>query len=332
MIRRLWYCETEETCPFRNQALEEYLLEHVEREECILYLWQNRQTVVIGRNQNAWQELNVRRLETEGGFVARRLSGGGAVFHDLGNLNFTFLCREGGYDLPRQMQVILSACRQLGIRADLTGRNDICVDGRKVSGNAFYRRGDRRYHHGTLLLHTEVSLLERYLTVPEQKLRSKGVASVRARVANLTDFCPGLTAERMKEALREAFGKVYGGSPERLPLSRAAEPELEALEARYASPEWRLGSTIPFSYEVSHRFAWGEVTLQFQVEDGKIARLGAYSDAMREDLILALPGALTGRLFSAETLADGARRLDADFPDARQEIEDIATLLQSREI
>lgn len=332
MIELLWYCEAEGTQPFRNLAVEEYLLNHVEPGECVLYLWQNRKAVVIGRNQNAWRELNVRQLEADGGFVARRLSGGGAVFHDLGNLNFTFLCREDGYDLPRQMQVILSACRQLGIHADLTGRNDISVEGRKVSGNAFYRRGDRRYHHGTLLLHTEIPLLERYLTVSERKLRAKGVESVRARVANLSEFCPGLTAERMKTALRESFGEVYGGSPEPLPFPLEAGPELEKLEAHYASPEWRFGNACPFEYEMESRFSWGEVNVRFQVKQGKIAQARVYSDAMREDLILALPGALEGLAFSAAQMADGVWCLNADFPDALGEIEDIAAFLQSQEI
>ena len=127
--------------PYRNLAVEQHLLETVEEDTCILYLWQNENTVVIGRNQNPWKECRTSLLEQEGGHLARRLSGGGAVFHDLGNLNFTFLMREQDYDLDRQLAVIQRACRAVGLEAERSGRNDVLVDGRKFSGNAFTTAG-----------------------------------------------------------------------------------------------------------------------------------------------------------------------------------------------
>ncbi|HIR12501.1 MAG TPA: lipoate--protein ligase, partial [Candidatus Choladousia intestinavium] len=155
MIRKLTTYTTKNLLPYRNQAVEEYLTFHTEPEECILYLWQNRKTVVIGKNQNCWKECRVQRLEEDGGYLARRLSGGGAVFHDFGNLNFTFCVRKENYDVGKQLEVILQAVRDMGLPARKSGRNDLIIEGQKFSGNAFYRSGDFCFHHGTLLVDTD---------------------------------------------------------------------------------------------------------------------------------------------------------------------------------
>ncbi len=213
-MKRLSYMINRETNPYHNIALEEYLLDHVAEDEVILYLWQNRKTVVIGYNQNAWRECRVEALSEDGGFVARRLSGGGAVFHDLGNLNFTFLARRADYDVEKQSEVILRAVQSFGIPAIRNGRNDLTVEGRKFSGNAYYRRGDCCYHHGTILIRADKGLMGNYLTVSKEKLKSKGVESVKSRVVNLEEYVPELTISQMEEALVRAFGDVYGGAVE----------------------------------------------------------------------------------------------------------------------
>ena len=125
MVTKLTYIESDQVNPYKNLAVEEYLLLHCEDKECILYLWQNQNTVVIGRNQNAWKECKVTKLEEENGHLARRLSGGGAVYHDLGNLNFTFLVNKDEYSLEKQLQVIINAMGRLGLKAEKSGRNDI---------------------------------------------------------------------------------------------------------------------------------------------------------------------------------------------------------------
>ena len=151
--------------PYENLGLEEYLTTHTKPCQCILYLWQNAPTVVIGRNQNCWAECRLDAMKEDGVLLARRLSGGGAVYHDLGNVNFTFMARTPLYSVERHLDVILTALSYLGIRGEKTGRNDLTVQGKKFSGNAFYRQGEYCCHHGTLLLDTDAGAMGRYLAV-----------------------------------------------------------------------------------------------------------------------------------------------------------------------
>ena len=180
MTERIVYLETDSTDPYDNLALEEALLEEAAPGECILYLWQNQNTVVIGRNQNCWKECAVEELEQSGGHLARRLSGGGAVYHDLGHLNFTFLASKEDYDLGKQMKVIQRAVKAFGLDAQKNGRNELTLDGKKFSGNAFYEAKGKCYHHGTILISADKEKAARFLNVDMQKLKSKGVESVRS--------------------------------------------------------------------------------------------------------------------------------------------------------
>ena len=205
------------------------------------------------------------------------MSGGGAVFHDLGNLNFTFLVREDNYDVGRQLDVIIRAIAGFGIQAERSGRNDILTDGKKFSGNAFYTSRGHCYHHGTLLVDVDMSDLSRYLNVSHDKLQSKGVDSVRSRVVNLKDLAPDIRIDSLQGALVEAFGEIYDGTPQLLPDERLNRETLAEYEEKYASWEWRLGRRLPFTAEYSDRFVWGDLTLQFCVEGGVIKDAIAYS-------------------------------------------------------
>ena len=182
---------TDNTDPYINLATEEYLTMTAEEGVMTLFLWQNAHTVVIGRNQNPWRECSVEAIKRDGIYLARRMSGGGAVYHDMGNLNFTFIARDGLFDVQRQTEVILRSCRLLGIGAEKTGRNDLTVDGRKFSGHAYFSSRGYNYHHGTIMIDVKSDDLSKYLNVPESKLRSKGVKSVRSRVTNLRDQLDG---------------------------------------------------------------------------------------------------------------------------------------------
>ena len=302
MIEKITYIESENTYPYQNLAVEEYLLLHCDKEECILYLWQNRNTVVIGRNQNAWKECLVSKLEEENGYPVRRLSGGGAVYHDLGNLNFTFLVRKENYDVDRQLSVILEAVKKLGIHAEKSGRNDILIDGHKFSGNAFYEQGDCCYHHGTLMVNVNMGELSRYLTVSKDKLQSKGVDSVRARVANLTEYAPDLTVDMLKQKLLEAFEEVYGLKAKIIKTEDLDAGEVQERTERFASWDWIFGKKLDFQYEMSHRFSWGQVTLQIKVKNGKIEDLNVYSDSMKPSFIAEISRYLKGIRYDKQAI------------------------------
>ena len=298
----LYYLNTNGTVPYENLALEEYLFRRIQPGQVMLYLWQNRRTVVIGRNQNAWQECRFQLLEEEGGFLARRRSGGGAVFHDLGNLNFTFIACEGDYDVTKQLNVLIDAVDGLGLKAEQTGRNDVTIDGRKFSGNAFQSKGIRHCHHGTILIDVDRTQLERYLIVSAEKMQSKGVTSVQARVANLRELAPHIDVATMRSLLIESFGKIYGGQPQELQLSDLDGSELAEITSTFASWEWRLGRPIPFTQEFSHRFAWGGVTVQLQVNEGRIQEAAVFSDALETEFLAALPEAWQGLTFDVANM------------------------------
>ena len=248
MIHKLKILRGESTDPHYNLAVEQVLLESVEEGECVLYLWRNANTVVIGRNQNAWKECRGTLLYDEGGKLARRLSGGGAVFHDLGNLNFTFLLRQADYDLDRQLSVIEGAVRSLGVDAVRSGRNDILADGKKFSGNAFYKNGVQAYHHGTLLVDVDMDKLSRYLSPSKAKLAAKGVDSARSRVVNLRELVPGLTIAMLIDALEHSFAACYGAEPEHITEAELDPAAVEALRQRNASWDWLWGRKMPFDW------------------------------------------------------------------------------------
>ncbi len=283
------------TDPYANLALEEHLMQVVPPCGMILYLWQNMRTVVIGRNQSAAKECHLAELNKDGGHLARRLSGGGAVYHDLGNLNFTFIAPDGAYDVNRQTHVILRAVRGFGLDAQRTGRNDIEIDGRKFSGNAYYSHGGKNYHHGTIMLDVDSTQLSKYLTVSADKLKSRGVDSVRSRVVNLCELMPGLTVPDMMGALKKAFSEEFGLPVAALPEEWIDEATVEKLRLRNASDAWLLGRDVPCTFCAERRFAWGGVTILLEIAGDLVRSCAVYSDAMDAESIARLPGLLSGK-------------------------------------
>ncbi|MBR0358166.1 MAG: lipoate--protein ligase [Selenomonadaceae bacterium] len=269
MIDKLFVIEGDSNNPHRNLALEAVLLKRLQPGECYLYLWQNKHTVVIGRNQNALAECHVQQLEQDGGFLARRLSGGGAVYHDLGNLNFTMIMNTGDFDVSRQTGVILQAVHLLGLKGEKNGRNDLTVEGKKFSGHAYYHHDGRSYHHGTLMMNVDMSRLPKYLNVSPLKLRAKGVQSVQSRVCNLADLNPQITVNAMKDSLRRAFSAVYGLPVGPLQLTEADRAFWQSEEAKMSEPEWLYGDVKVLDFSKEMRFGWGTVRMDYSLSQDK---------------------------------------------------------------
>lgn len=299
MIERLLLLESGTTDPYRNLAVEAALLTGAAPGVCVLYLWQNEKTVVIGRNQNVYAECDLAALAADGGHLARRLSGGGAVYHDLGNLNFTFVARREDFDKARQTDIILRAVRLAGVDAVKNGRNDLTAGGRKFSGSAYYRTKEGCCHHGTLMLSVDTERLTAYLRVSAEKLRGRGVASVRSRVMNLRDEAPALTVPEMKRCLAEAFGAEYGLSVVRLDEAELDAGAIAASEARFRSRVWLYGDACPLPHTTERRFDTGLLRLDYEVstapDGGKVFwRAIVSTDALETDFDARLGERLCG--------------------------------------
>ncbi|MCX5780227.1 MAG: lipoate--protein ligase [Firmicutes bacterium] len=269
--------------------------------QIILYLWQNQNTVVIGKNQNAWQECHWQLLETEGGRLARRQSGGGAVYHDLGNLNFSFIMDRNLYNVASQLQIILKAVSRLGVEAEFSGRNDLTAQGCKFSGNAFHLTAQAALHHGTILVSSDLARMSRYLQVSSEKFQSKGIDSVQSRVTNLSALEATVTVPALIRALEVSFTQRWGESSLQFPLELGA-PEMETLYQKNASWEWRYGKTPNFTLTLTKQFTWGRLEWGLRLEKGMVADSVLYSDALEYELIASLSHSLTGLPFRRQDI------------------------------
>ena len=254
------------------------------------------------------------------------MSGGGAVFHDLGNLNISFCTARAEEDIPRQTRIILNALRSLGVQASCSGRNDLEADGRKFSGHAVWRQGAASCHHATLMLKVDRKALEKYLRVSPLKLRSRGVDSVRARVVNLSDRFPSLTVPALCGALKQAAAEEYGLDAEPYPweerFAGTGRDRLRTLQERFSSWEWTYGRRIPFDLEEETRFSWGGADVQLHVENGRIRDCRCYTDAMDPLWTEEMEAALRGVRLAEEDIRAAFSALPAGTePRMREDLE-----------
>ena len=308
-----------------NLAAEEYLVDSTGPEDAVIYFFVNENAVIIGRNQNPWAECNMKKMDEDGVQLVRRISGGGAVFHDRGNINFSFIMGKERYDLEKQMNIILFAVRSMGIECGLSGRNDITAGGRKFSGNAFCERGNVKMHHGTLLISTDLEKLQRYLNVDPAKLETKGIRSVRSRVCNLNEFVPGISTDTVLANLKKVCMSAYEDCKE-ISIDSLDAAALEKYVEKHASPEWRLGMTPKFDYEIRHRFQWGGVQLHLRLRSSRVESLDVYTDANDIRIADKITASLKGAEFGAGPLSEALKR------SGDSQLEDLAEYIAALEL
>ena len=281
--------------PHRNQAIERYLLDTCESGEMILYLWANDKTVFIGKNQNAYTECRITELLEDGGFVARRFTGGGAVYHDKGNLNFTFIAHREGYNIKNQFAVMTGAMKLLGFNAELTGRNDVVIDGKKFSGNAFYKSEGACLHHGTILINSNYQSIAKYLNVSRVKLNAKGVKSVVSRVGNLSDYRADINSEEVAKALISALQRRYPQAKcEFIKECDMPQDRLEELTTHFADRAYILGDDIHYNAAFEHRYEWGVADVRLEFNGNIIEKAKIYSDTLDTEAVELKEKLLTG--------------------------------------
>ena len=288
--------------PYFNLATEEYLTFMAKNDEIILYLWQNGNTVVVGRNQNAWKECNMSLMEKDKVKLIRRMSGGGAVYHDTGNLNFTFCARKNNFDKERQAKIIIQALKNLDINAIQSGRNDLLVEDRKFSGNAYFYFKDFCYHHGTLMVDVDKTALSRYLNVSKDKLKSHSIESIRSRVINLKEVNPKVSVDKLKSELIFAFEKEYGENAGEIKIRAKEEKCIGALIKKYETYDWNYGRKIPFDRELNGKFHWGEFMIRLSIDEGIISKCQFFSDALEADLPIKIKEKLEGKKYTRKDI------------------------------
>ena len=293
MIRRTACLIARSSDPFRNQAIEKHLMDTLPEDTAILYLWQNAPTVMLGRAQHPWYECPVDAFTAKGGVLARRLSGGGAMYQDRGSLSFTFIVPKARFDIPRQLSAVGMAVGAFGVQAQASGRNDLGTEGRKFCANAYFKSGSAAMHHGTILVSSALGQMVNALTVEEGKLPA-GMKKPFPQVVNLADVGRGVTIAALQESLYWAFGRAFGAAPAMLDERMMDSASIERLAAQFASPAWVLPGGIPYTFTVTERFPWGGVTVQLRAGDGVVRDARVYTDAMEAALFGHIEQALIG--------------------------------------
>lgn len=270
------------TDPQINLAIEEYALKNLNIDETFLLFYINRPSIIIGRNQNTIEEINSDYVEENGITVVRRLSGGGAVYHDLGNLNFSFITKDDGdsfHNFKKFTEPVVQTLEKLGIHAELSGRNDILAEGKKISGNAMFSTKGRMFSHGTLLFNSEMDHIVSALKVKKDKIESKGIKSIRSRVGNIADF---LKEPMSVEEFRSFLLKNIFEDSEVIPEYVLTEDDWKRIheisKERYQNWEWNYGKSPKFNVQNSHRFPVGSVDIRLEVSKGIIRNCKIYGD------------------------------------------------------
>ncbi|MCY8230470.1 lipoate--protein ligase [Priestia endophytica] len=302
------------TDPRINLAIEEYILKHLDIEETYLLFYINEPSIIIGKNQNTIEEINTKYVEEQGLHVVRRLSGGGAVYHDLGNLNFSFITKDDGesfHNFKKFTEPVIQALEKLGVDAELSGRNDIIAQGRKISGNAQFSTKGRMFSHGTLLLDSEIENVVSALKVKKDKIESKGIKSIRSRVANISEFLEQkLTTEEFKQLI---LNYIFDGEEniQRYELTEEDWKKInEISKGRYQNWDWNYGKSPKFNLQHSNRFPVGQIDVRLEVKKGQVEQCKIFGDFFGVGNVEEIEEKLTGIRYERQEVAKALDDVD----------------------
>ena len=319
------------TDPRINLAIEEYALKHLDLDDSYLLFYINQPSIIIGKNQNTIEEINKEYVDENDIIVVRRLSGGGAVYHDLGNLNYSFITKDDGesfHNYKKFTEPVVEALKELGVNAELSGRNDLVVGERKISGNAQFATKGRMFSHGTLMLSSEIENVVSALKVKEDKIKSKGIKSIRSRVANISEFLSEpLTMEEFRQKLLE---HIFGGL-ENVQAYQWTEEDwaniMKISEERYQQWDWNYGKSPKFNVQHSHRFPIGQIDVRLEIAKGKIDECKIFGDFFGVGNVEEIEQKLIGVKYSKADLADAMKDVNISHYFGNITKEDFINLL-----
>lgn len=306
------------TDPYINLALEEYVLRNFGEKDTFLLFYINEPSIIIGKNQNSIEEINRDYVEKNNIKVVRRLSGGGAVYHDEGNLNFSFITKDDGdsfHNFAKFTEPVVKALNKLGVPAELVGRNDLLVEGRKISGNAQFFTQGRMFSHGTLMFNSEIEHVVEALNVSEEKIKSKGIKSIRSRVANIAEYLEEeMTMDQFKEHILLSIFDVE--RVEDVPTYELTEEDWEKVHEisrnRYQNWEWNYGKSPAYNVQASHKFPSGLLDVRLDVKKGIIENCKIYGDFFGIGEIKDLEERLIGVRHQREAVANALTDFDIE--------------------
>jgi len=298
------YIETNWDIPYYNFALEDYLLNEAEEDDYVFF-YIHKPSIIVGKYQNTIEEVNKDFIDENNIIVARRLSGGGAVYHDHGNLNFSFVHKATKKDVnnfKKFTKPVVDALQELGLNSHLSGRNDILIDDKKISGNAQYFTNDRLLHHGTLLYDSEMSNLVKALKVKELKIKSKGIKSIKSRVANISDFLnKKIPIEDFKEYLLKSF--YESRDIEKYELDDKALSYIERkVKDKYSTWDWNWGKSPNYEIQKIDKFPFGILDTRIDIKNGVINKCKIYGDYFSKKDIANLENSLIGLKYDKDEL------------------------------
>lgn len=304
--------------PYFNLALEEYALKEIDIDEDFFILWQNENTVVVGRNQNTIEEVKSDYIKEHDVNVVRRMSGGGAVYHDLGNINYTFITRsddDSKHNFKKFTKPVIDALETLGIEAEFTGRNDITIDDKKISGNAQYYHQNKMLHHGTILFDVDGNILKDVLQVKADKIASKGIKSVKSRVTSISQHLKEpMTSEEFKDMILRFILDTDDISTKEYVLSEEDISNIEKLaEDKYSTWDWVYGRSPKFEFSQSKRYKGGNIDIRLNVRKGIITDFKVFGDFFGRKDVSVVEELIIGNKFEEDNIRNILK--DLDFND-----------------